>query len=405
MATGRLAFIGGTHAVVFEAILTGPGLPVLQLNHASSQDLGGSRRSCSRRIASFATAAAELRRDLKARQARYGIRWCPNRDTARRSGAVGYRPSSWSQRCPAWRSWSWLCLCARVAGLFGGLGSDRIHSIAVLPFVQHRLRRQRGISCRRITDGIINSLSRVPDLARDGPQHRFSYKGRDVSAQKVGQDLKVDAILLGPDHAKRRHAEHVKPIWSAWLTGAELWGGTVPPQTFRPGRDSGRHRQRIYEQLQPKLVGRETAQLTKRDTENSEAYQLYLQGLFYWNKWTQDGFQKSIGYFRQAVAKDPNYAQAYAGLADAYNFMGTRDTSLPRKCGRTQSRPPCRASRLMTRCRKHTFRWPLVREDLRLGLDGSGKRIQAGSSVESELPHGGAPLGTGDFPHAPRTLR
>jgi len=71
------------------------------------------------------------------------------------------------------------------------------------------------------------------------------------------------------------------------------------------------------------LTTEEKRQLTKQYTENSEAYQLYLQGLFYWNKWTgEEGLRKAIGYFNQAVEKDPNYALAYGGLADANNFLG-----------------------------------------------------------------------------------
>ncbi len=67
---------------------------------------------------------------------------------------------------------------------------------------------------------------------------------------------------------------------------------------------------------------KKSTQVAKHDTENPEAYQLYLQGLFYWNKWTEEGFRKATDYFNQAVEKDPNYAQAYAGLADTYNFLG-----------------------------------------------------------------------------------
>src|SRR5204862_4595814 len=67
------------------------------------------------------------------------------------------------------------------------------------------------------------------------------------------------------------------------------------------------------------------------DTENPEAYQLYLQGLFYWNKGTEEGFRKATDYFNQAVEKDPNYAQAYAGLADTYNFLGESGYTPPQQ--------------------------------------------------------------------------
>jgi serine/threonine-protein kinase len=104
--------------------------------------------------------------------------------------------------------------------------------------------------------------------------------------------------------------------------GSELWGDQYTRKVSDLVAVQGDIAREIYDSLRLKLAGAEAKQLAKRDTENSEAYQLYLQGLFYWNKWTQDGFQKAIDFFRQAVEKDPNYAQAYAGLADAYTLMG-----------------------------------------------------------------------------------
>ena len=78
----------------------------------------------------------------------------------------------------------------------------------------------------------------------------------------------------------------------------------------------------IYGRLRPRLAGEEKKLLAKRPTENVEAYQLYLQGLFYWNKWTQGDFMKAADFFTQAVQKDPHYALSYAGLADTYSQLG-----------------------------------------------------------------------------------
>ena len=78
----------------------------------------------------------------------------------------------------------------------------------------------------------------------------------------------------------------------------------------------------ICGRLRPRFAGEEKRLLVKRPTENAEAYQLYLQGLFYWNKWTQADFKKAADYFTQAVQKDPRYALSYAGLADSYSLLG-----------------------------------------------------------------------------------
>jgi len=78
----------------------------------------------------------------------------------------------------------------------------------------------------------------------------------------------------------------------------------------------------ISEKLRVRLTGEERRRLTKRHTENPEAFQLYLNGLYYWNRWTEQGFKKAVEYFSQAIEKDPNYALARAGLADTYSLLG-----------------------------------------------------------------------------------
>src|SRR5260370_40920900 len=85
----------------------------------------------------------------------------------------------------------------------------------------------------------------------------------------------------------------------------------------------------IYSRLRPKLAGEERRLLARRPTENVEAYQLYLQGLFYWNKWTEADFKKAADYFTQAVQKDPRYALSYAVLADNYSLLGHAGSLAP----------------------------------------------------------------------------
>ena len=77
----------------------------------------------------------------------------------------------------------------------------------------------------------------------------------------------------------------------------------------------------IVDKLQLKVSGEEKG-LAKRYTENNEAYQLYLKGRFYWNKRNEEGLQKALQYFQQAIEQDPNFALAYSGLADTYNLLG-----------------------------------------------------------------------------------
>ena len=87
----------------------------------------------------------------------------------------------------------------------------------------------------------------------------------------------------------------------------------------------------ISEKLRLRLSGDEQKRLTKRHTENTEAYRLYLKGRYYWNKRTADGYQKGIDHFQQAIEKDSNYALAYTGLADSYMLFGRFGTVPPKE--------------------------------------------------------------------------
>ena len=160
----------------------------------------------------------------------------------------------------------------------------------------------------------------------------FSYKGRDINPQKIGQELNVDAVLMGRI-AQRGDTLTIQTDLVSVADGSELWGDQYNRKVSDLIAVQGDISKEIYDNLRPRIVGAEesTTQVAKHDTENPEAYQLYLQGLFYWNKWTEEGFRKATDYFNQAVEKDPNYAQAYAGLADTYNFLGESGYTAPQQ--------------------------------------------------------------------------
>jgi tetratricopeptide (TPR) repeat protein len=105
-------------------------------------------------------------------------------------------------------------------------------------------------------------------------------------------------------------------------TGTQLWGAQYDrkPGDIFAIQDEISHE--ISEKLRLKLTRAEKKRLTKRQTDDAEAYRLYLKGRHHWNQWTEDGFYKAIEYFQQAVDKDPGYALAYVGLADSYVLLG-----------------------------------------------------------------------------------
>src|SRR5438105_5850769 len=323
MATGRLAFGLGTTAVVFEAILNRTPTPVTRLNPDLPPDLGwiiAKLLEKDRRLRY--QSAAELRTDLKrvkrdtessgvpalATPDRRRIHWRSPKVMAGVSSALLVlllivAPRSWRER------------------VLNGFTSSGIHSVAVLPFVNSGADANLEYLADGVTDGIISSLSRIPDLRVMARSTVFSYKGRDFNAQKVGKDRKVDAVLSGRI-AQRGDTLIIQTDLVKVADGSELWGEQYNRKVTDLLSVQEDISKEIYDNLRPKLAKQEAPQLAKHYTENPEAYQLYLQGLYYWNKWTEDGFNKAILYFNQAVQRDPNYALAYAGLAAAYNYLG-----------------------------------------------------------------------------------
>src|SRR5262249_30981870 len=104
--------------------------------------------------------------------------------------------------------------------------------------------------------------------------------------------------------------------------GTQLWGEQYNRKLSDVLTIQSDISKEISEQLRQKLTGEQVQRATKTYTKDNDAYRLYLQGRYYWNKRTGDGFQKAIEYFKQAVDKDPNYAPAYAGLSDSFQLLG-----------------------------------------------------------------------------------
>jgi serine/threonine-protein kinase len=209
-------------------------------------------------------------------------------------------------------------------------GRDRvIEAVAIMPMVNVGADSGMEYLSDGITESLISNFSRSPNLKVMSRHAVFRYKGKEIDPQAVGQDLKVEAVLTGQVVQRgddlRLSLELVDTRDSHQLWGAQYnrkLGDILALQ-----EDISRQ---IYKQLRIELSIAEQEELTKHYTENSEAYQLYLKGRYFWNKFTEEGIKKGMEYFTQAVEKDPNFALAYAGLADcysglAYSFMPPRE--------------------------------------------------------------------------------
>ena len=198
--------------------------------------------------------------------------------------------------------------------------TSQIESIAVIPFANSGGNADTDFLSDGLTESLIASLAHVPDLKVKSRNSVFRYKGKDIDIPQVGKELTVDALLTG------RVVQHGDTIQvSADLTNVhdntEIWGEHYE----RKAADIISLQQQIASdlagKLRTKMSGAEKQQVSKQGTENPEAYQLYVKGRYYWNKRTNADIKTAISYFNQAIDKDPGYASAYTGLADAYGTL------------------------------------------------------------------------------------
>lgn len=195
-----------------------------------------------------------------------------------------------------------------------------VNSIAVLPFTTTSTESSAEILSDGITEGIINNLASLPSLTVKSRNSVFRYAGKDIDVQEVGKKLNVKAVILGRIIQNGDNYSISVELVDA-SNERHLWGAQYTKRASDINTLQGELSRDISEQLQVKLTGEEKKRLTKNNTENSEAYTLYIKGSFYLNKRTFDGLKKGIEYFEQAVVKDPKYALAYAGIADGYALL------------------------------------------------------------------------------------
>lgn len=203
-----------------------------------------------------------------------------------------------------------------------GRSDKQINSIAVMPFVNESGNADVEYLSDGMTETLISSLSQLPNLNVKARSSVFRYKGKETTPQTIGKDLNVQALLNGRVVQRGDQltlslelidAETENVIWSERYDRKQA--DLVSLQT-EIARD-------VSSKLRIKLSGADTQKLSKTYTTNPEAYKLYLQGRFYWNKREEKEFRTAVEYFNQAVALDPNYALAYAGLADGYGLLSS----------------------------------------------------------------------------------
>jgi serine/threonine protein kinase/tetratricopeptide (TPR) repeat protein len=221
--------------------------------------------------------------------------------------------------------WLGTILLVLVAGLIGyvsffGKHHQTIDSLAVLPFTNVGADPNTEYLSDGITESLINTLSQLSNLSVRSGALVFHYKGKNVDPLKAGNELGVKAVLTGRV-TQRGDDLQISTELVDISNSNHIWGEQYNKKLSDILVVQQDISKEISQQLSLKLVGEDEKKLTKRSTENTEAYQLYLKGKFHWNKRKADDLQKAADYFNRAIEKDPSFALAYAGLASTYNIL------------------------------------------------------------------------------------
>jgi TolB-like protein/Tfp pilus assembly protein PilF len=201
-------------------------------------------------------------------------------------------------------------------------------SIAVLPFDNLSEDKGNAYFAEGVQDEILTRLAKVADLkviSRTSTQH---FKSAPDNLPQIAKQLGVMNILEGSVQKANDQVRVNVQLINA-LTDAHLWAETYDRKLTDIFAVESEISKTIADTLQARLTGLEKISIAKVPTANTEAYELYLKGRFFWNKRTGADLKRAIDYFNQAIAKDPNYALAYAGLADSYTLLSVFSAASP----------------------------------------------------------------------------
>lgn len=297
------------------------GLPVHRLPHAKAGTVFGYR--------------SEIDAWWRERSARLSAEGAADEeDLAQPAGkeasdeGIGAAPRSWTN----WAIAGALATLLVMIGLWfwRGRSASELDSLAVLPFVNGGADQDAYLS-DGITEHLINTLSRTPNLRVTARPHAFRYSGPQVDPQQAGRDLDVRAVLTGRV-MRRDGILHVQVDLIDVDQGSQLWGRQYTQKVV----DILALQQQIAGEVSEWLGIPATVRhgpLARRSTTNFDAYEAYLKGRYYWNRRTEEAIRRAVGHFEDALAKDPGFALAAAGLADCYAVYSIYQLESPRQSG------------------------------------------------------------------------
>jgi eukaryotic-like serine/threonine-protein kinase len=321
MATGSPPFPGSTSAVIANAILERAPRAIRQIRSTVPPEL---ERIIDRTLEKDRElryqSAADLRSDLE--RFRRDIHAVP---TAAARDAGSSRPRRTLGLAIVASALVAAVAVSSMAYRYFASRDAAISSLAVLPFTHQSSDVNTEYLSSGISESLINSLAELPSLRILSRNAVLSYRGRDVDPRVAGRELQVQTVLTG----RVTPAGDMLDIQSELVdvaSGAQLWGQRYrrPLSALLTVQDE--IAKEISATLRPALSGEDEQRIARRYPDNTEAYRLYLRGRYYFDQRTADGTRRSIDSFQEAIKQDPDYALAYAGLANAYV---PSDTVLP----------------------------------------------------------------------------
>jgi TolB-like protein/Tfp pilus assembly protein PilF len=202
-------------------------------------------------------------------------------------------------------------------------------SIAVLPFDSLSEDKSNAYFAEGVQDEILTRLAKVADLKVISRTSTQRFKSAPSDLRDIAKQLGVMNVLEGSVQKANDQVRVNVQLINA-MTDAHLWAEIYDRKLTDIFATESDIAKTIAETLQAKLTGSEKTAMSKKPTANPEAYELYLKGRFFWNKRTGPDLRKAIDYFNQAIAKDPNYAVAYSGLADSYLLLPPYGAAAPK---------------------------------------------------------------------------